>query len=156
MSITLKLQRIAASPFVPAPSAVRVGDYIFTSSIYPIDDSGHAVIGDAVLGEAGPSVITVQARHCLGQLKSILAESGSSLDRVLKADVHLTDPADFYEFKLVWREFFPKDPPARTTVEVGDTFPFHNARLNIDAVALAKELNARTPGFARPRGSRPA
>jgi 2-iminobutanoate/2-iminopropanoate deaminase len=125
----LKLQRTGSAPLVPAPAAVRAGDYVFTSSIYPIDKSGHTVENDRSLGEAGASLIAAQTRHCLEQLKTILAESGSALEHVLKADVHLVDPADFYEFKLVWREYFPKDPPARTTVEVGDTLPFHGARL---------------------------
>jgi enamine deaminase RidA (YjgF/YER057c/UK114 family) len=139
MNAMLKLQSTGLAPFVPAPAAVRAGDYIFTSSIYPIDKSGHAIVDDENLGEAGPSAITLQTRHCLEQLKGILSESGSSLEHVLKADVHLVDASDFYEFKLVWREYFPKDPPARTTVEVGDTLPFHGARLNLDAVALAKD-----------------
>ena len=38
----------------------------------------------------------------------ILGEHGSSLDRVLKVSVHLTNAADFYEFKLAWREYFPE------------------------------------------------
>src|SRR5204862_25154 len=71
------------------------------------------------------------------QLKAALAEQSTTLDRVLKAEVHLAHATDFYEFKLVWREFFPQDPPARTTIEVGETLPFRGARINIDAVALA-------------------
>jgi 2-iminobutanoate/2-iminopropanoate deaminase len=123
--------------FAPAPRAVRAGDYVFTSSIYPIDESGHAVTVDQLLGETAPSPIEVQTRHCLEQLEAVLAEHGGRLDRVLKAEVHLVDAADFYEFKLVWREFFRDDPPARTTIEVGDTFPLRGVRLNLDAVALA-------------------
>ena len=155
MSITLKLQRTGTAPLVPAPSTVRAGDYIFTSSIYPIDKSGHAIRTDESLGEAGPSLIAAQTRHCLEQLKAVLAESGSSLDSMLKADVHLVDPADFYEFKLVWREYFPKNPPARTTVEVGDTLPFHGARLNVDAVALAKNSKLERQVLRDPEGADP-
>jgi enamine deaminase RidA (YjgF/YER057c/UK114 family) len=155
VSTTLKLQRTGSTPFVPAPGAVRAGDYIFTSSIYPIDKAGHAVAADEGLGEAGPSVVALQTRHCLDQLKSVLAESGSTLERVLKADVHLVDAADFYEFKLVWREYFPKDPPARTTVEIGETLPFHGARLNIDAVALAKDSKHEHTVLRDPEGPDP-
>jgi 2-iminobutanoate/2-iminopropanoate deaminase len=136
--------------FAPAPRAVRAGDYVFTSSIYPVDESGHAVTVDYLLGEAGPSLIEVQTRHCLERLKTVLAEQGSSLDRVLKAEVHLADAADFYEFKLVWREYFPQDPPARTTVEVGDTLPFRGARLNLDVIALAGDSRLQPSGPARP------
>jgi 2-iminobutanoate/2-iminopropanoate deaminase len=139
MAAPIRLQRSDPMAFVPAPGAVRAGDYVFTSSIYPVDDSGHAVTVDHLIGEAGRSLIEVQTRHCLERLKVVLREHGSSLDRVLKAEVHLADAADFYEFKLVWREYFPKNPPARTTVEIGDTLPFRGARLNLDVVALADD-----------------
>jgi enamine deaminase RidA (YjgF/YER057c/UK114 family) len=152
----LKLQRTGSALLVPAPAtAVRAGDYVFTSSIYPIDKSGHTVENDRSLGEAGASLIAAQTRHCLEQLKTILAESGSALEHVLKADVHLVDPADFYEFKLVWREYFPKDPPARTTVEVGDTLSFHGARLNVDAVALANDSKLERQVLRDPEGPDP-
>ena len=142
-------------PFAPAPSAVRAGDYVFTSSIYPIDKAGHAIETDILLGEAGPSLIAAQTRHCLEALKAILKEHGSSLDRVLKAEVHLVDAADFYEFKLVWREYFPKEPPARTTVEVGDTLPFRGARLNLDVVALAGDSKLERQVLRDPEGPDP-
>lgn len=139
MADAISLTRSGPAPFAPAPKAARVGDYIFTSSIYPIDAAGHAVGPEEWLGEAGPSAIEVQTRHCLDTLKTTLADAGGSLERVLKVDVHLADPADFFEFKLVWREYFPAEPPARTTVEVGDTLPFRGARISIDAVALASD-----------------
>jgi enamine deaminase RidA (YjgF/YER057c/UK114 family) len=139
MAGVLTFTRSGQAPFGPAPKAVRAGDFIFTSSIYPIDEVGHAITVDEGLGEAGPSLIEAQTRHCLETLKAVLAELGGSLDRLLKADVHLVDPADFFEFKCVWREYFPTDPPARTTVEVGDVLPFRGVRLNIDAVGLATD-----------------
>ena len=56
----VNLERIGSAPFAPAPRAVRAGDYIFTSSIYPIDEAGHAVAVDQRLGEAGPSLMEAQ------------------------------------------------------------------------------------------------
>ncbi len=155
MKSLVALHRSSAMPFTPAPKAVRAGDYIFTSSIYPIDASGHAVAVDGPLGEAGPSLIAAHTRHCLETLREILQEQGSSLDRVLKAEVHLADAADFYEFKLVWREYFPHDPPARTAVEVGDTLPFRGVRLNLDAVALAGDSRLERQVLRDPGGPDP-
>src|SRR5262245_23358943 len=132
MASKIALKRFGTMPVVPVPRAVRAGDYIFTSSVYPVDESGRIVGLDAAQDEVRPSLMEIQARHCLESLKKVLAEAGASMDRLLKADVHLVDPADFYEFKLVWNEYFPSNPPARTTVEVGDTLPFQGARLNID------------------------
>jgi enamine deaminase RidA (YjgF/YER057c/UK114 family) len=137
MMAAIQLKRSGAMTIAPGPQAVRASDYIFTSSIYPVDKSGHALTVDALLGETTVSLIELQARHCLEQLKAVLAEQGTTLDRLLKAEVHLAAADDFYEFKRVWREFFPKDPPARTTIEVGDSFPIRGVRLNLDAVALA-------------------
>lgn len=155
MKSPIALQRSPAMPFTPVPRAVRAGDYVFTSSVYPIDAAGHAIGVDEPLGEAGPSRIAVQTRHCLETLAQILKEQGSSLDRVLKVEAHLADAADFYEFKLVWREYFPKDPPARTSIEVGDTLPFRGACLNLDAVALAGDSRVKRQVLRDPGGPDP-
>jgi len=151
----VSLERIGSAPFAPAPRAVRAGDYVFTSSIYPIDEAGHAVSIDERLGEAGPSRMEVQARRCLETLKSVLRDSGSSLERVLKADVHLADAVELNEFKRVWKEYFPVNPPARTTVEVGDTLPFPGARLSLDAVALSGDSKLQRQVLSDPEGSDP-
>ena len=151
----VSLERIGSAPFAPAPRAVRAGDYVFTSSIYPIDEAGHAVSIDEHLGEAGPSRMEVQARRCLETLKSVLRDSGSSLERMLKADVHLADAAELNEFKRVWKEYFPANPPARTTVEVGDTLPFPGARLSLDAVALSGDSKLQRQVLSDPEGSDP-
>jgi enamine deaminase RidA (YjgF/YER057c/UK114 family) len=153
--MSIKLERIGQAPFAPAPKAVRAGDYIYTSSIYPIDDTGHALSVDERLGLAGPSLMEVQARRCLEQLKQVLREAGSSMERVLKADVQLVDAVEFQEFKRVWKEYFPSNPPARTTVEVGDTLPFPGARLNLDAVALAGDSRLQRQVLSDPEGSDP-
>ncbi|HEX6003396.1 MAG TPA: RidA family protein, partial [Burkholderiales bacterium] len=151
----LKLVRGGAMPLIPAPQTVQVGDYVFTSSIYPVDHKGHAIGVDERLGEAGPSLIAAQTRHCLEALSKSLRQSGSSLERVLKAEVHLADASDFYEFKLVWREYFPQDPPARTAIEVGEMFPFRGVRLNLDAVALAGNSALQREGLRDPDGPDP-
>src|SRR4051812_13311409 len=155
MAAMLTLKRSEPAPFAPAPKAVRAGDYVFTSSVYPIDASGHAVGVDDLIGEAGPAVVAVQTRQCIENLKAVLKQHGSSLERVLKAEVHLADAADFYEFKLAWREAFPNDPPARTTIEVGDTLPFRGARLNLDVVALAGDSKLQRQVLRDPQGPDP-
>jgi enamine deaminase RidA (YjgF/YER057c/UK114 family) len=155
MAKKISLKRFGTMPLVPVPRAVRAGDYIFTSSLYPVDESGRVVGLDAAQDEVRPSLMETQARHCLESLKKVLAEAGGSMERMLKADVHLVDPADFYEFKLVWNEYFPSNPPARTTVEIGDTLPFHGARLNIDAVALASDSSLKREALSDPEGADP-
>jgi enamine deaminase RidA (YjgF/YER057c/UK114 family) len=155
VSKKFKLHRIGRTKAAPVPESVRVGDFIYTSSIYPIDDSGHAITVDERLGETGPALISAQTRHCLETLKRVLEEQQSSLDRVLKADVHLAEASDFYEFKLVWREYFPIEPPARATIEVGQCFPIPNVRLNLDVVALAGDSTFTRQVLSDPSGLDP-
>jgi reactive intermediate/imine deaminase len=61
------------------------------------------------------SDIKLQTRYILENLKQTFAAAGSSLDNVVKAQVFLTDLADFHAFDEVWKEYFTV-PPARTTV----------------------------------------
>ncbi len=130
-------------PLTHNPHFARAGDFIFTSSIYPIDWEGRAVTADHGLQYIRESEMEAQTRYCLERLKAVLETAGSSLDLAVKADVHLRDAADFHDFKMIWRQYFASDPPARTTVEVGDELPFGGARLNLDAVALAKDGTTR-------------
>ena len=78
MNAKINLKRSGPNSFVPAPRAVRAGDFVYTSSVYPIDKAGHAIVVDDRLGEAGPSLIETQTRHCLETLKTILKEHGST------------------------------------------------------------------------------
>ena len=122
---------------LPAPRVNRQGDHIWVSTIYPIDADGAVVHADAPSPYVGEAEIAAQTRAVCEGLKHTLAEAGSSLDRVLKAEVYLVDPAEFYEFKLVWREYFPSAPPARTTAVVMDEHIIPGVRLSLSAVALA-------------------
>jgi enamine deaminase RidA (YjgF/YER057c/UK114 family) len=75
MPIKIGLKRFGSAPLVPVPRAVRAGDYVFTSSIYPVDESGRVVAIDVPRGEINPSLMEVQARHCLDTLKQVLNSS---------------------------------------------------------------------------------
>jgi enamine deaminase RidA (YjgF/YER057c/UK114 family) len=146
------IRRLSDAPHLPFPRGVRVGDYVYTSSIYPIDDEGRIAEDKPWLGVAGSAPIAVQARHCLTTLMNTLAELQSCLSLVVKVDVHLAFASDFYEFKLVWREFFPVDPPARITLEVGNTFPFSGVRINLDAVAITSDSELKRQALSDPTG----
>jgi 2-iminobutanoate/2-iminopropanoate deaminase len=126
-------------PFLPAPSFRRAGDYIFASSVYPIDEHGELARSPSGAHSFGDSEMAAQTRSVLENLKAVLAEAGTTLERTLKVELYLVDPADFPEFKHVYRAAFPHDPPARTTLVVGDEHPVAGARLNLHAVALAAD-----------------
>ena len=137
MDVQKKKSGRSMQNILPAPSFRRADDFIFVSSIYPTDGTGNIVHAKSVSPYIGESEIAAQTRSILETLKSVLAEAGTTLDQTLKAEVYLADPADFYDFKLVWKEYFPKEPPARTTAVVGEDHIIPGCRLNLHAIALS-------------------
>lgn len=110
----------------PYSQAVRCGDLIFTAGQIALDPA----TGKLVEGN-----VTVQTRRVLDNVKAILDAAGSGLDRVVKTTVFLKDMGEFAAMNAVYAEFFPADPPARSTVEVA-RLP-RDVRVEIEAVALA-------------------
>ena len=70
---------------------------------------------DPVTGGRNLGPIAEQIRQTLRNMAHMLESAGSGLDRIVKMTVVLADAADYDEMNRVWREFFPTDPPARTT-----------------------------------------
>ena len=93
--------------------------------------SGSAGAKDGKLGEG----IEAQARQSLKNLGRVLEAAGSSYDKVVKVTCFLTDPQrDFPGWNVVFKEFFPKDPPARTTV--GAAIGMKGALIEVDFIAI--------------------
>ena len=100
---------IGHRPGMPYSTAVRVNGLLFVSGNVAVNrHTGAMVEGD----------IRQQTRQVLQNLREIAEESGSSLADAARVTVYLTDMADFSAMNEVYREFFPNDPPARTTVGV--------------------------------------
>jgi 2-iminobutanoate/2-iminopropanoate deaminase len=93
----------------PYSQAIRSGNLIFVSGQIPLDP----VTGQLVEGD-----VAVQTERVLRNLAVILEAAGSSLERVLKTTVYLTDLGDFGKMNEVYGRFFDERPPARATVEV--------------------------------------
>jgi 2-iminobutanoate/2-iminopropanoate deaminase len=74
-----------------------------------------------------------QARQVMENLKASVEAAGSSMSAVLKCTCFLTDAADFAAFNKVYLDYFPKDPPARTTVIV-KALVVENAKVEVDCV----------------------
>ena len=110
----------------PYSHAVAAGPFVFISGQIPINRQGEMVPGD----------IVVQTVQVMENLKVILAAAGLSLNDVVKTTVFLKDMADFAEMNRVYGEFFPKNPPARSTLQVAGLA--RNAAVEIEAVALRK------------------
>ncbi len=92
---------------------------------------------DPKTGEIPSPEIEVQTAQVLENIRAILKEGGSDLDWVVKSTVYLTDLDDFLPFNQVYENYFPKDPPARATVEVA-RLP-KGAKVEIEVIALSSE-----------------
>ena len=78
--------------------------------------------------------VTGQARQTLENIKAVLTYVGSSLERVVKCTVFLADIRDYAKMNEVYSTYFPKDPPARSTV-AGSGLAL-GARVEIECMAM--------------------
>ena len=116
----------APAPFRGAPysQGIRLGDLVFVSGQLPLDPGTGRVVG---------GTIQEQTERVFANLKAILEEAGSGLDRLVKTTVFLTTLADFAGMNDVYRRYVGDTPPARSTVAVG-AFP-DGALIEIEAIA---------------------
>jgi 2-iminobutanoate/2-iminopropanoate deaminase len=82
---------------------------LFMSGLVSRDKAGE-VVGS---GEAGP-----QTRQILENMIALLAEVGASLDDLVKVTIFVTDIGDYSAINEVRREYFHRDPPASSLVQV--------------------------------------
>jgi 2-iminobutanoate/2-iminopropanoate deaminase len=111
----------------PYSVAIRTGDLVFTSGQLGLDPhSGNLV----------PGGIETETRQALTNIRNVLEASGSGMPAVVKTTVFLKDMADFTKMNAVYAEFFPQDPPARSTVQAA-ALP-KGGSVEIEAVAILK------------------
>jgi reactive intermediate/imine deaminase len=115
-----------ALPGLPFSSAVRVGNVVYLSG-----QIGN-LPGTRQLADTG---IVKQTQQTLDNIKNVLTYAGSSLERVFKCTVFLVNIADFEKMNGVYATYFPKDPPARSTV-AGSGLAL-GARVEIECLATA-------------------
>lgn len=75
-----------------------------------------------------------QARQAFGNIKTILEEMGSSMDKIVKTTVFMVSGNDFSILNKVYGEVFPENAPARSTPQV---MPFPAGILiSVECIAL--------------------
>jgi 2-iminobutanoate/2-iminopropanoate deaminase len=94
-----------AGPYSPA---IMAGDYVFCAG---------QVGRNPATGEMS-TTIEEQTRQVLLNLQSILKAAGASLDNAVKTTVFMADMNEFSRMNAEYTKFFPRDPPARSTVGV--------------------------------------
>lgn len=111
-------------PRAPLSHGVKVGNLLFVSGTTPFIPGGRDMAPDF----AG------QMRQVMENIKAILKEGGTSLDRVAKMNVILTRISDFQEMNDIYRSYFKEgNYPARTTIEAPLAVP--GMLLEIECVA---------------------
>jgi 2-iminobutanoate/2-iminopropanoate deaminase len=101
---------------------IRHGDVIYTS-------------GQLGVSRAAPdSTIQGQTKKALENVKAVVEAGGSTMANVLKCTVFLVDVKDFGGMNSVYSTFFPKEPPARSTVVVA-ALVSAAAKLEVECIA---------------------
>ena len=73
---------------------------------------------DPVTGQVTGKTAAEQTEQVLRNLAAVLEAAGGSLDTVVKTTVFLKNLNDFADMNAVYGRYFPKEPPARSAVEV--------------------------------------
>ena len=118
----------APAPFQGAPysQAIRVDGFVYVSGQLALLPGAKEIVAEG---------IAEQTEQVFANLRAILEAAGSSLDRLVKTTVYLTDLGDFQGMNEVYRRHVGDVPPARATLEVS-ALP-SGALVEIEAVALA-------------------
>ncbi|HCW05121.1 MAG TPA: reactive intermediate/imine deaminase [Clostridium sp.] len=108
----------------PYSQAIKAGNFLYTSGQIPIDHVSGELVTD----------IEKATERSLENVKAILEEAGTSMDKVVKTVVFLKDMNDFAAMNEVYGRYFKENPPARSCVEVAK-LP-KDAVIEIEVVAL--------------------
>ncbi len=94
----------SAPPMAPYSPGCRADNILYVSGMFALDGNGALV---------GAGDVKKQTRQVLELIKSVLEAAGGSLSDVTFNHVFLANMSDYSAMNEVYREYFPKDPPAR-------------------------------------------
>jgi reactive intermediate/imine deaminase len=111
-------------PTYPYSPGAAAGGFIYTAGQVAWDSRGKLVgIGD----------VRRQTRQVLSNIRSVLAEAGAQMSDVLKCNVYLADIRYFQDMNKEFAKAFPRNPPARTTVQA----PMAEPQMLVEIEAIA-------------------
>jgi 2-iminobutanoate/2-iminopropanoate deaminase len=121
--------RLDPDPYEPfrLSQAMRVGDLLFVSGQAAIDENGQIV---------GAGDFDAQAQQTFRNLERVLEAGGSSLERVVKVTIFLTDMSNFPKIVDLRGAWFTAPYPADTIVEVS-SLALPELEIEIEAIAVA-------------------
>ncbi|MFK0683544.1 RidA family protein [Ochrobactrum sp. BD67] len=119
-------KQVFGASHVPLSPAVRAGDTVYVSGQVPVGANGQIVEGG----------IEAQTKQVLENVKAALALAGATMEDVVKTTIWLEDARDFGRMNAVYATYFPKEPPARTTVE---SRLMIDIKIEVEAIAYAPQ-----------------
>lgn len=99
----------APQPIGPYSQAVSFGGLLFCSGQIALEPATGQIVGTSVQD---------QSKQVMKNIQAVLTQAGLDFSKVLKTTIFLKSMADFPVVNEVYGTYFPKDPPARSTVEV--------------------------------------
>jgi 2-iminobutanoate/2-iminopropanoate deaminase len=94
-----------------------------------------------------PAGTESQLRQCFENVKAVVGAAELTMEHVVYAQVYLTDPTDDGALDRVWKEYFPKAPPARSTILVA-RLPDTPVEMTVVAVRdLSHKKTVAPPGY---------
>jgi 2-iminobutanoate/2-iminopropanoate deaminase len=110
---------------------VDVGDstMIFVTGQIAMDKDGKAV---------APDDIVAQTEFIFQNIQKILAESGATIDDVVKAVIYVTDMSQFKEISAVRNKYFANAKPVSTLVEINKTVK-EGCDVEIEVIAIKQK-----------------
>lgn len=145
--------------------AIRYGDWLWCSGSSPTDFVTRSAYPGA-LGHTQPDEVQVdpnfwygseiekQAAYDLHKLDLYLKAADSGIDRVVKANVYVTDSSDLPGLWNVWRRTFGDNPPATTVVPI-DQMGMTGSRVEINCIALRNDSEISVQVIETERAPRP-
>ena len=115
----------------PYSQAIRADSFVFTAGQAGLDPETGELVGGG---------IEAQTRQALTNLKNVLESADSGLNYGVKTTVFLKDMSDFSEMNKIYSEFFPKNPPARSTIAAA-ALP-KGALVEIEIIAMVQKRGA--------------
>lgn len=112
-------------PVGPYSPAIKANGFIFVSGQGPVVmETGERLAG----------TIEEKVHRVMGNLQVVLEAAGSSMDKIVKTTIYVTDLGNFKRVNEAYGQYFPDIPPARTTIQAA-ALPT-GIEVEIDAIAI--------------------
>jgi reactive intermediate/imine deaminase len=125
-SSSKQIINVGPSANLPFSSAVKADGLIYVAGTLGTNAKGEIVKGD----------VKAQTKQTLDNIAATLKAGGSSIANAASVLVYLRSAGDFAAMNEVYAAYWPKDPPARTTVIVTQPLAVADGLVEISMVAV--------------------